>query len=114
MATSTTTSRVNTADLLLDGDPGLLLMEGLRVGVGTDDIGTHQAMPGGTARGAQPITSSFNGGTLSVTGGKQGNAIEISRNAAGAILVNDGAVSTTGGTPTIVNTSLIQVSGNAR
>ena len=47
-----------------------------------------------------------------MTGGKQANTIEISRNAAGAILVNDGAVSTTGGTPTIANTSLIQVSGN--
>jgi Ca2+-binding RTX toxin-like protein len=35
----------------------------------------------------------------------------LSRNAAGQILVNNGAVAITGGTPTVANTSLIQVFG---
>ena len=49
MATSTRTSRVNTSDLVPSGDPGLLLMEGLRVGVGAleecDDSGDLIAQP---------------------------------------------------------------------
>src|SRR4029450_3826339 len=35
------------------------------------------------------------------------------RNAAGGILVNDGAVAVIGGTPTVANTSLIRVFGRA-
>jgi Ca2+-binding RTX toxin-like protein len=50
-------------------------------------------------------------GILTVTGDAHDNTIEISRNAAGAILVNGGAVQVTGGTPTVANTALIQVFG---
>src|SRR5262245_5670513 len=50
-------------------------------------------------------------GTLSVFGDALDNTITISRNAAGQILVNGGAVTVTGGTPTVANTALIQVSG---
>ena len=39
------------------------------------------------------------------------NAITISRNAAGAILVNNGAIAIGGGTPTVANTSLVVVIG---
>ena len=39
------------------------------------------------------------------------NSITISRNAAGTILVNGGAVTVTGGTPTVANTALIRVFG---
>ena len=39
------------------------------------------------------------------------NTVTISRNAAGTILVNGGAVPITGGPPTVANTSLIQVFG---
>ena len=39
------------------------------------------------------------------------NSITISRDAAGKILVNGGAVAVTGGTPTVANTTLIQVFG---
>ena len=38
------------------------------------------------------------------------NNIALSRNAAGQILVNGGAVAVVGGTPTVANTSLIQIS----
>jgi Ca2+-binding RTX toxin-like protein len=59
------------------------------------------------------VTASFlvASGTLSVLGDTLDNHIEISRNAAGALLVNGGAVAVTGGTPTVVNTALIQVLG---
>jgi Ca2+-binding RTX toxin-like protein len=53
-----------------------------------------------------PIT-----GQLSVFGDALGNSIVTSRDAAGRILVNGGAVATVGGTPTVANTGLIQVFG---
>lgn len=48
---------------------------------------------------------------LSVFGDAQDNQITISRNAAGNILVNGGAVTIRGGTPTVANTVNIQVFG---
>jgi Ca2+-binding RTX toxin-like protein len=56
-------------------------------------------------------TASFSNGVLSVTGDAPANAIQISRNAAGTILVNGGAVPVAGGTPTVANTARIQVFG---
>ncbi len=50
-------------------------------------------------------------GLLSVLGDSLDDAITISRNAAGSLLVNGGAVSIVGGQPTVANTSLIQVFG---
>jgi hypothetical protein len=60
-------------------------------------------------------TATFSSGVLSVSGDAANNSIVISRNAAGRILVNDGAVAVavTGGTPTVANTSLIRVFGQA-
>ena len=49
---------------------------------------------------------------LSVFGDSLDNNIEVSRNA-GNILVNGGAVAVQGGTPTVANTELIQVFGQA-
>jgi Ca2+-binding RTX toxin-like protein len=57
------------------------------------------------------ITASFGTGVLSVFGDKLNNKAKISRDAAGRILVNDGAVPVTGGTPTVANTSVIQIFG---
>jgi len=61
------------------------------------------------------ITSTFNpdAGVLSVLGDSLDNNTDVSRNAAGAILVNGGAVATVGGTPTVANTTLIQAFGQA-
>jgi Ca2+-binding RTX toxin-like protein len=58
-------------------------------------------------------TATFSSGTLTVSGDSAANSIVISRNAAGRILVNGGAVAVIGGTPTVANTSLIQVFGLA-
>ncbi|WP_428940913.1 beta strand repeat-containing protein [Fontivita pretiosa] len=59
------------------------------------------------------VTASFDpgSGTLTVSGDAMDNTITLSRNAAGTLLVNGGAVAVSGGTSTIANTSLIQVFG---
>jgi Ca2+-binding RTX toxin-like protein len=57
------------------------------------------------------VTASFSNGALTVFGDSLDNSITINRNAAGTILVNNGAVAVAGGTPTVANTSLIQVFG---
>src|SRR5687768_11477366 len=58
------------------------------------------------------VTASFlPGGTLSVFGDALDNNITVSRDAAGKLLVNGGAVAVSGGTPTVANTSLIQMFG---
>jgi len=59
------------------------------------------------------VTATFTSGTLTVFGDGAGNAITISRDAAGKILVNGGAVTVRGGTATVANTALIQVFGLA-
>ena len=50
-------------------------------------------------------------GLLSVFGDSLGNTVTFSRNAAGTILINGGAVPVIGGTPTVANTSRIQAFG---
>ena len=50
-------------------------------------------------------------GLLSVIGDESDNTITTSRDAAGQILVNGGAVPVAGGTATVANTSVIQVFG---
>jgi Ca2+-binding RTX toxin-like protein len=61
------------------------------------------------------ITAVFNPqtGVLTITGDVLPNFITVSRNLAGNLLVNGGAVAITGGTPTIANTTLIQIFGGA-
>jgi Ca2+-binding RTX toxin-like protein len=58
-------------------------------------------------------TATFGSGVLSVSGDAADDSIVISRDAVGRILVNDGAVAVIGGTPTVANTSLIRVFGQA-
>ena len=50
-------------------------------------------------------------GTLTVLGDALDNTITVSRNAAGTLLVNGGAVAIQGGTATVANTSLISAFG---
>jgi Ca2+-binding RTX toxin-like protein len=63
--------------------------------------------------GIPTITAVFNGGILTVTGDNHDNAISVSRDAAGLILVNGGVVTVTGGVPTVGNTTQIQIFGLA-
>ena len=59
------------------------------------------------------IKASFSPGSgiLSVFDDNLNNTIVVSRDAAGTIFINGGAVTVTGGTATVANTSLIQVFG---
>jgi Ca2+-binding RTX toxin-like protein len=50
-------------------------------------------------------------GVLAVAGDALDNTITVSRDAAGKLLVNGGAVAIGGGTPTVANTALIQIAG---
>jgi Ca2+-binding RTX toxin-like protein len=50
-------------------------------------------------------------GELSVFGDSLDNSVDVSRDQAGAILVNGGAVEVAGGTPTVANTARIQAFG---
>ncbi len=63
------------------------------------------------ASAATTATFTFSAGLLSVFGDNAANSITVSRNAAGVILVNGGAVAVSGGTPTVANTTTIQVFG---
>src|SRR5215204_6540153 len=74
-----------------------------------NEVGQDMARKGDVT--TQAVTGSFGSGIVSVFGDALNNNLTVSRNAAGTILVNGGAVSVTGGTPTVANTSLIQVFG---
>ena len=67
----------------------------------------NRLMPAVTA------TFSASSGVLTVFGDSLDNTLDISRNAAGALLVNGGAVAIQGGTATVANTALIQAFGQA-
>src|SRR5258708_7378216 len=62
---------------------------------------------------AMAIFGLFNSftGILTVTGDQNKNSIVVSRNAAGTLLINGGAVPIIGGRPTVANTPQIQVFG---
>src|SRR5262245_9403632 len=68
------------------------------------------AAPAGAATG---ITAKFNLGVLTVVGDANNNSIVVSRNAAGNILVNNGAITVSGGNPSVANTTTITVVGAA-
>jgi Ca2+-binding RTX toxin-like protein len=63
------------------------------------------------SRDVPAVLATFTAGSLSVFGDNLDNAITISRNAAGQILVNGGAVPIQGGAATVANTNMIQVFG---
>src|SRR5437763_1470876 len=73
----------------------------------------HPAFEPLEARAVPAVTAVFlpQAHLLTVLGDAQENVIAISRDAAGNILVNRGAVAVSGGTPTIANTALVQVFG---
>jgi Ca2+-binding RTX toxin-like protein len=62
-----------------------------------------------SAPASAATTATFSQGQLNVFGDSQDNTITLSRNAAGNLLVNSGAVNIIGGTPTVANTALIKV-----
>ena len=61
-----------------------------------------------------PINASYNSVSqdLTVTGDAGGNVITVSRDPAGTLFVNGGAVVIAGGPSTVANTDLIAISGD--
>jgi Ca2+-binding RTX toxin-like protein len=68
-------------------------------------------LAGAAVPASAATTATFSAGVLTVSGDSAANSIVISRDAAGRILVNGGAVAVIGGTPTVANTASIRVSG---
>src|SRR4051794_20163538 len=59
------------------------------------------------------VTATFSAvsGTLRVVGDDQDNAVVVSRDAGGTILVNNGAIAIQGGVPTVTNTQQLFLNG---
>jgi len=75
-------------------------------------IAVAAAVAGAVSRPANAaVTASFSNSTLTVFGDSLNNTITVSRDPAGKLLVNGGAIVVAGGTPTVANTALIQVFG---
>jgi Ca2+-binding RTX toxin-like protein len=85
---------------------GSLVLGGLMT---TGAMGLVTATSAGSAHASTGAVFSL--GVLTVLGDAQDNNIVISRDAAGKILVNGGAVPVLGGTPTVANTRTILVLG---
>jgi Ca2+-binding RTX toxin-like protein len=58
------------------------------------------------------VTATFSAGVLTVFGDSLNNTVTLSRDAAGTMLVNGGAIPVVGGTPTVANTAKIRVLGS--
>ncbi len=67
----------------------------------------------GSVHAANNPTAVFTLGVLTVIGNSQDDVITVSRDAAGTILVNGGAVPVVGGTPTVANTRSITLLGQS-
>jgi Ca2+-binding RTX toxin-like protein len=65
------------------------------------------------ATASAATTATFSNGVLTVNGDGANNTIVITRDAAGRILVDGGAVAVTGGTPNVANTARVKVFGLA-
>jgi len=76
-----------------------------------NSVDSLQATLSGGGVIAQAVTGSFYSGVVTVMGDNQANTITFSRDAAGRILVNGGAVPVQGGTATVANTYLLEAYG---
>jgi Ca2+-binding RTX toxin-like protein len=81
------------------------------IGVASDHVTNARAASAIQAHAPSSIVASDAGGILSVFGNGFNDQVTLSRDAAGKILVNGGAVPVSGDTPTVANTSLMQVFG---
>ena len=97
-------------DILIGGQGAVTLLGGNGNDVLLGGSGQNILDGGPGANVVIPGIVPASGGILSVSGDNAGNSLTFSRDAAGRILVNGGAVATQG-TPTVANTNLIQVFG---
>lgn len=63
------------------------------------------------ARLTPTVNAFFTGGQLTILGDAADNTIVVSRDAAGTMQINGGAIPIRGGTPTIANTTRLQIFG---
>ena len=70
------------------------------------------AVAGVGSRASAATVATFASGVLTVVGDGADNTIVFSRNAAGAILVNNGAIAVVGGSPTVANTTRLVTVAN--
>ena len=104
MATRRNGGRRRKAGSLIIGGLASASAMGLAIGTGA-----------GAAHAAANPTAIFTLGVLTVVGSGQDDTVVVSRDAAGAILLNGGAIPILGGTPTVANTrsiTLLGVGGN--
>jgi Ca2+-binding RTX toxin-like protein len=73
--------------------------------------GTIAAITVPSAASAAGPSATFSQGVLTVTGSNAADTLVVSRDAAGTILVNGGAIPVVGGTATVANTRLIVMTG---
>ncbi len=105
---SFTLTQWNNSGLVITGRGGLLFVTNA-MGRATHNFYRVKRLPAAP----EIITANFDPitGVLTVFGDDLDNVITVSRNAAGQILVNGGAVVVSGGTPTVANTTLIRIFG---
>jgi Ca2+-binding RTX toxin-like protein len=104
---------ISTKDNARRRNTGRLFMSAATMmGAGTMTL-TTLSTGSAAAKANPPVSASFILGVLTVVGDAQNNSITISRDAAGRILVNGGAVVVKGGNPTVANTRVISLVGGA-
>jgi Ca2+-binding RTX toxin-like protein len=91
----------------LDGESSAALSS-----LASDSVQSKASAAGASIQ-ALSATFSVDTGVLSVSGDNQCNTVTIGRDAGGVINVNGGTVPVLGGTPTVANTALIDVFGQA-
>jgi Ca2+-binding RTX toxin-like protein len=74
---------------------------------------TAGVIAGAAVPASAATSATFGNGVLTVLADSADNSIVISRDAAGRILVNGGAIAVVGGTPTVANTAQVRVFGLA-
>ena len=106
---SSTLTAWTDSSLVLTGGGAFLFVTNPIAGPGNAFFRVKQLLP------AEVISASFDPqtGVLTIFGDDLDNIIVVSRDAAGNLRVNGGAITVTGGTPTVANTVLIQIFGQA-
>jgi len=104
-SSSSLTSWVNSGSVIM-GQGGLFVTN-ITGGSSSSFFRVKRLVPAG-------VTADFDPGTgiLTILGNELDNVITVSRDAAGNLRANGGAITVRGGTPTVANTTLIQIFGS--
>jgi Ca2+-binding RTX toxin-like protein len=103
-SSSSLTSWVNSGSVIM-GQGGLFVTN-ITGGSTNSFFRVKRLVPAGVTADFDPVT-----GILTILGNDLDNVITVSRDAAGTLRANGGAITVLGGTPTVANTTLIQIFG---